>query len=76
MFNSAVEEDHFEEAAMTNENRVNESEKATPAAVEDWVPSKHVKLIIAAQAFVVFVVALDATILTTSLPVSTRSSML
>jgi hypothetical protein len=35
-----------------------------------WKPSKQVKFIVAVQAFVCFVVALDSTILSTTLPVS------
>jgi hypothetical protein len=35
-----------------------------------WKPSKQIKFIVAVQAFVCFVVALDSTILSTTLPVS------
>lgn len=43
-------------------------------ASQTWQPSKQVKLIVAVQAFVCFVVALDSTILTTTLPVSHDSN--
>jgi hypothetical protein len=37
---------------------------------QKWKPSKQVKFIVAVQGFVCFVVALDSTILSTTLPVS------
>lgn len=40
-----------------------------------WKPSKQVKLIVATQAFVCFFVALDSTILTTTLPVCHTSAL-
>jgi hypothetical protein len=40
---------------------------------QKWKPSKQVKFIVAVQGFVCFVVALDSTILSTTLPVSQRS---
>ena len=50
-------------------------EKAQSTATPDWKPSKQVKLIVALQAFVCLVVALDATILTTTLPVRWACSL-
>ncbi|KAI4716277.1 putative efflux pump antibiotic resistance protein [Aureobasidium sp. EXF-10727] len=40
---------------------------------QKWNPSKQVKLVVAVQAFVCFVVALDSTILTTTLPILSKA---
>jgi len=45
----------------------------TRQEAEEWVPSKQVKLIIVGQLIVVFVVAIDLTILTATLPTITEA---
>lgn len=39
---------------------------------QQWAASRRVKMVLAGQAFVIFVVALDGTVLTTTLPVRQR----
>ena len=55
----------------TNLQQIVEDGKNSPK----WKPSKQVKLIVATQAFVCFFVALDSTILTTTLPVCHTSAL-
>ncbi|KAI4724778.1 putative efflux pump antibiotic resistance protein [Aureobasidium sp. EXF-10728] len=60
----------------TSTTSVSNSQQDAEKGVDNsqkWNPSKQVKLVVAVQAFVCFVVALDSTILTTTLPILSKA---
>lgn len=56
-------------AGLSETNVESKDVEQAENTLSKWKPSRQVKLSVAMQAFVCFVVALDSTILTTTLPV-------